>query len=206
MQTTAKDQLAKYDPQLEPIISTIPEPRIESTNEVFHDLMSCILEQQIHYRSTKRIFQKMLDRAGIETLTLSNFDVFEAKAFEGVKLSARKYETVLRIIEYWQENNMDNMDWTALTDDEVRETLSSIKGIGKWTIDMILMFTLERPDVFPFDDFHLKQIMSSIYGLNPKSKLKAQMIEVAKKWEGHRSLAVQYLWDWKKFEKQKGKK
>ncbi len=71
---------------------------------------------------------------------------------------------------------------------------------------MILMFTLERPDVFPFDDFHLKQIMSSIYGLNPKSKLKAQMIEVAKKWEGHRSLAVQYLWDWKKFEKQKGKK
>lgn len=206
MQTTAKDQLAKYDPQLEPIISTIPEPRIESTTEVFHDLMSCILEQQIHYRSTKRIFQKMLDRAGTETLTLSNFDVFEAKAFEGVKLSARKYETVLRIIEYWQENNMDNMDWTTMTDDEVRETLSSIKGIGKWTIDMILMFTLERPDVFPFDDFHLKQIMSSIYGLNPKSKLKAQMIEVAKKWEGHRSLAVQYLWDWKKFEKQKGKK
>jgi DNA-3-methyladenine glycosylase II len=65
--------LAKKDPILESIILQIPKPVIESTNDIFHDLMSCIIEQQIHYRSTKRIFAKALERASIDHLTIDNF-------------------------------------------------------------------------------------------------------------------------------------
>jgi DNA-3-methyladenine glycosylase II len=61
------------DPILANIIAHIELPIINSTNDVFHDLMSCIIEQQIHYRSTKRIFSKALERANIEHLTLDNF-------------------------------------------------------------------------------------------------------------------------------------
>jgi DNA-3-methyladenine glycosylase II len=75
--------------------------------------------------------------------------------------------------------------------------LSGIKGIGKWTIDMILLYTLERPNIFPSDDFHLKQIMTSLYHLHPKAKLRAQMLKVAEQWGNQKSLATLYLLAWK---------
>lgn len=194
MSSQSKQHLIKADEKLAHIISLIPEPLVESTGDVFFDLMSCILEQQIHYRSTKKIFAKMLQRAEIDRLTLQNFPEFEAKALGDVKLSHSKYETVLAVLDFFTENKLD---WNALSDDAIRQQLSSIKGIGKWTIDMILLYTLGRPDVFPNDDFHLKQIMTRVYGLDSSSKLKAQMLEIASLWGNHRSLAVKYLLSWK---------
>lgn len=63
---------------------------------------------------------------------------------------------------------------------------------------MVLLYTLQRPNIFPVDDFHLKQIMVNLYKLNEKVKLKAQMMAVAEAWEQHKSLAVLYLLDYKK--------
>ncbi len=198
MQLQGIAHLKKADPILGEIISVLPTPEIESTGSVFHDLMSCILEQQIHYRSTKRIFHNMLDRSGLTLLTPNNYSEFEERAFEGIKLSVNKYETVLRIVEQWET---EEVKWEVLSDDAVKNKLSEIKGIGKWTIEMILIFTLNRPDVFAFDDFHIKQLMVQLYGLDPKSKLKAQMVEVAEPWAPYRSTAFRYLLEWKKFTK-----
>ncbi|MCP9764261.1 DNA-3-methyladenine glycosylase family protein [Lacihabitans soyangensis] len=188
----------KFDPVLDIIVQQIPEPKMTSTGNVFHDLMSCVLEQQIHYRSTKKIFQKMLNTAGIDILRPDNFTVLEEKALKDAKLSIGKYETVLGILEFWENQQMD---WFSFDDDEVREQLAKIKGIGKWTVDMILMYTLQRHNVFPYDDFHLKQIMTSLYGLDPNVKLKAQMIEISEKWGDQKSLAVLYLLAWKNYQK-----
>jgi DNA-3-methyladenine glycosylase II len=193
-----KQLLFDADPILKNIIATIELPQIISTNDVFHDLMSCILEQQIHYRSTKRIFQKMLQTANIERLTLENFSEFEKTAFANSKLAIGKFETVERIVDFFTVNKIN---WALLSDEEVIEKLSSIKGIGKWTIDMILLYTLQRSDVFPYDDFHLKEIMVNLYGLNQNVKLKAQMLDVAEVWGEHKSLAVKYLLAWKEFNK-----
>jgi DNA-3-methyladenine glycosylase II len=186
--------LAQADPILAKIIGSIPEPVIESTHDVFFDLMSCIIEQQIHYRSTKRIFAKGLERADLGTLNLENFPIFEEKALSAIKLSESKYATLSEAIAFFTANNLN---WQAMSDAEVREKLSGIKGIGNWTIDMILLYTLERPDVFPYDDFHLKEIMVRLYSLNPNSRLKAQMLDVATVWGVHKSLAVKYLLAWK---------
>lgn len=194
MTPNATTRLAQSDPVLEKIIATIPPPRFESTNDVFFDLMSCVLEQQIHYRSTKKVFQKMLERAGLSTLTPANFEQFEQAVFPTAKLSAGKLETVERMLAFFTTHSIN---WRQLSDAEVLEQLSGIKGIGKWTIDMILLYTLQRPDVFPCDDFHLKEMMVKLYGLNPASRLKAQMLEVSGAWEDDRSLAVLYLLDWK---------
>ncbi len=192
--------LSKTDQILEKIILQMPKPKMVSTHNVFHDLMSCILEQQIHYRSSKKIFQKMLDTANLEILTVDNFHILEEKSFKSLKLSINKYETIVSILAFFNENQIE---WHLLSDEEVSLKLSSVKGIGKWTIDMILLYTLERPDVFPYDDFHLKQIMVSLYGLDEKVKLKAQMIAVAENWENQKSLAVLYLLAWKQFNKSK---
>jgi DNA-3-methyladenine glycosylase II len=195
---TIQTYLSNVDAQLGRIIATIPAPESITTNDVFHDLMSCILEQQIHYRSTKKIFQKMLAAANLERLTLENFSQFEEKAFVNVKLATSKFETINAVLEFFEANKID---WNALSDAEVIAQLSSIKGIGKWTIDMILLYTLQRPDVFPYDDFHVKEIMVKLYGLNPNVKLKAQMLDIANAWGEYKSLAVRYLLDWKAFNK-----
>lgn len=188
--------LSKNDPILEKIIIQIPKPEIESTKDVFHDLMSCIFEQQIHYRSTKRIFAKALKKSSIEHLTLDNFYLVEEHYLKNSNLATGKYETLVAFIEYWSNNTKD---FNTLSDNEVVKELSSIKGIGKWTIDMILLYTLQRKNVFPYDDFHLKQIMVSLYGLNEKVKLRSQMLEIAESWGEHKSLAVLYLLAFKKY-------
>ncbi len=190
--------LSNTDPILEKIILQVAKPYFVSTNDVFHDLMSCIIEQQIHYRSTKRIFAKALERAGIEHLSLDNFHLIEKHSLPQIKLAMGKYETIMSFIDYWSNNILD---FNQLTDEEIISKLSSIKGIGKWTIDMILLYTLQRPNVFPCDDFHIKQVMISLYNLNPNVKLKAQMVEISEKWGNQKSLAVLYLLAWKQHNK-----
>lgn len=190
--------LAQADPILDRLIRQLPQPVIPSTENVFHDLMSCVLEQQIHYRSTKKTFQKMLNAAQIQRLTLDNFHEFEQHSFSNIKLSGSKYETIAGIVEFWEVNKVD---WTILSDEAIRQTLATIKGIGPWTIDMILLYTLQRPSIFPSNDFHLKQIMVALYQLDPKSKLKAQMTAIAENWGYQKSLAVLYLLAWKQLNK-----
>jgi len=187
-------ELFSADPILNNIIRQIPKPIIPSTYNVFHDLMSCVIEQQIHYRSTKKIFQKMLNKADLQLITPDNFQIFEEKSFTDSNLSNSKYETIASILHFWDTHNID---WLQLSDEEIIATLSTIKGIGKWTIDMILLYTLQRSNVFPYDDYHLKQIMSKLYGLDPKVKLKAKMIEISENWGNQKSTAVLYLLAWK---------
>ena len=180
---------------LKKIIEQVPRPVVNSTNDVFHDLMSCIIEQQIHYRSTKKIFAKALERASLKYVSLDNFYLFEKLSLSQIKLSGQKIETIISVVEYWQNNTLD---FNLLSDDAVIRALSSIKGIGNWTIDMLLLYTLQRPNIFPLDDFHLKQIMIKLYNLDQNKNLKAQMIAIAEGWENQKSMAVLYLLEAKK--------
>lgn len=192
--------LKEADSRLGAIISQLPEPVYISTHNVFHDLMSCVLEQQIHYRSMKKIFEKLLHQSGLEYLTPDTFSQFEERALSSVTLSMAKVETVARVLEFFQQSNPD---WNAMSDQDVRKTLSALKGVGVWTQDMLLLYTLQRPNILPLDDFHLKEIMCSIYGLDTRSGLKKQMRDIASGWGEHGSLAVRYLLDWKKHKQAK---
>jgi DNA-3-methyladenine glycosylase II len=188
--------LSNADPILESIIAQIPPPTHVSTNNIFHDLMSCVIEQQIHYRSSKGIFRKLLAQADITELTPSNFAVFEEKSLQDYKLSMAKQETIGHVLEFW---NKEQVDWQSCNDHEIRRKLSAIKGIGPWTMDMLLLYTLGRPNIFPMEDYHLKKTMVSLYGLDPTMGLKKRMIEISYQWKNHKSLAVLYLLDWKSY-------
>ena len=198
MKKQIQKHLASKDEILKDIVNQISLPALQSTNDVFHDLMSCIIEQQIHYRSTKKIFQKMLDASSIEQLTPQNFAIFEEKAFQSIKLSTNKYETILRVVDFFQKNKID---WKSKTDEEVVKLLGQIKGVGPWTIDMILLYTLERENIFPADDYHLKLMMGKMYPINQSAKVKAQMKNIAAEWSPYQSYAVKYLLAWKVFQK-----
>lgn len=187
--------LFNQDSILKQVVAPMEVPSFVSTNQVFHDVISCIIEQQIHYRSSKKIFANALIRSGIAYVTPENFHLLELHGISNLKMAMNKYETLLRFVEYWSNQSKD---FFALTDEEVIKELSSIKGIGQWTIDMVLLYTLKRPNIFPVDDFHLKQVMIYLYQLDPKNKLKSQMLQIAEKWGNQKSLAVLYLLEWKK--------
>ncbi len=204
---TYQDYLVMIEPQiqqlqaiadevLKEVIKTVALPSTVSTQNVFHDLVSCVLEQQIHYRSTKNIFQKILTAADLAVLTPDNFAELEEKGFGNYKLSMQKYETLLQLVAFFKENNIQ---WQQLEDEAVRELLVKIKGISNWTVDMILLYTLERADVFPVDDYHIKQIMTHLYSIRSTEKLRPRMKEIAANWAPYRSLAVKYLLAWKTF-------
>lgn len=187
-----KQHLSK-DKVLEPIMNLVNLPKIESTNNVFNDIISCILEQQIHYRSTKKIFLRMLAKADLKELTIKNIDQFEEFGMRDYKISMKKLESMDAVITYFKKNSHN---WQELSDSEIRKILSQIQGIGDWTVDMILMYTLGRKNVFPHGDFHLKNVMSNLYDI--KSRFKSNMIETAKHWEPFSSFATLYLLEFKK--------
>lgn len=187
------NDLSSKDETLRDIITKIDLPEIESTQNLFHDLMSCIIEQQIHYRSSKKIFEKLLAKSELAILTVDNFDVFDEKALPTIKLSAQKIETIALTLQFFQENQLD---WEKMKDDEIRKTLKAIKGIGDNSIDLILLFTLGRENIFPVNDYHIKKIMTKLYHLEDK-KLKANMLNISENWSPHQSFATRYLLAWK---------
>ncbi|MGB0523714.1 MAG: DNA-3-methyladenine glycosylase family protein [Flammeovirgaceae bacterium] len=184
--------LSSHDPILKQINSQVVPLTNQSTKNVFHDLVSCIIEQQIHYRSTKKIFTKQLAASSLPELTPQNFHQMEF-ALSQLKLSQRKFETLALTVDFFQKNQLN---WLEMDEQTVRNTLARIKGIGKWTIDMILLFTLERPNIFPVDDYRLKKVMMKLYELQDGKTLRNSMIRLAKNWEPYRSFGVRFLLAW----------
>ncbi|MEM6967369.1 MAG: hypothetical protein AAF573_21575, partial [Bacteroidota bacterium] len=96
----------------------------------------------------------------------------------------------------------NKIDWKKQSDEDVRKHLGQIKGVGTWTVDMILLYTLERENIFPADDYHIKQMMTQRYAIDTSSRVKAQMKAIAEPWSPYQSIATKYLLAWKAFQKE----
>lgn len=193
-----KKLLESDDKILHQIVQTIPPPNFISTKNVFHDLMSCLIEQQIHYRSTKKIFSKLLTKAGITHLTTDNFEQLEDNGLATYSLSMKKYEAIHEVRLFFEQQKIN---WEETSDTMIRKQLTNLKGVSHWTADMILLYTLGRPNIVPTGDYHFKQIMSKLYGFSPSLKVKKSIETIAQQWSPYQSLAVLYLLEWKNFHK-----
>ncbi len=192
---TAAQALAAADPALARVVAGTPLPVLEPTGSVFHDLMSCVVEQQIHYRSTKGTFGRALAAAGLTRVAPDTFEAFAERGLTTLRLSAHKVDTAVRVADWFERH--PGMDWHALDDSEVRARLGEIGGVGPWTVDMILIYSLGRADVLPAGDYHLKQVVSSLYGVDLSRRATSRLKALAEPWRPHRSLAVRYLLAWK---------
>lgn len=89
-----------------------------------------------------------------------------------------------------------DLDWNLLDDESIIDVLTQIKGVGRWTVEMILMFVLQRQDVFPLRDLGVQQGVKHVYQFeSEKNELYIQMLDIAKKWRPYRTLACLYLWE-----------
>ena len=181
------------------IIHRIPEPLYANTHNVFEDLASCVLDMRIHYAGSKAAFRyKRFKRLMNDApLAPDSLGTMPREVLTELKLSRQKHETLELLGAFWRAERLDEVEWTGLTDAEVLDRLAGVKGIGEWTVQMILIFTLERPDILPMTDYQFRKAMCELYHLPEDKQLTPRIAELAEAWSPYRSLAVRYLWRWR---------
>ncbi len=203
MQTTITAHLMR-DEKLAAIIPHIDLHLIDVHNDIYLDLLDSIVSQQLSVKVAGIIFQRFLQIFPDANPSPENILFKDKETLRACGLSYQKVGYIQNIAQYWIDDNAAELPWLTMTDDDIIETLSKIKGVGKWTVQMILIFRLGRTDVFPVDDLGVRQGMIGLYCLESKGKvLIAEMTAIAESWKPYRSTACRYVWRWKDSQKMK---
>jgi len=184
---------------IRPLISQIEMPDFSASGRVYFDLLESIVSQQLSVKVADVIFKRFL------TLFPDNYPhpehvvAIEFDQLRGVGLSGQKANYLQNVAHFAIANDFKQIEWASMSDEEISSFLTQIKGVGKWTVQMLLMFTLARPDIFPADDLGIQQAMQRLFKIeeqNPRL-LKIRMTELAEPWRPWRTVACRYLWRWK---------
>ena len=186
----------RKDPILADLMKRVV-PKVSSfTGDLYVDLCSSIVSQQISTKVAKVIYSRFLDLYDGVPPTPQQLLETEFEDLRAASLSKQKGTYMQNIASFWIKHKLHNQDWDALSDQEILDLLTQIKGVGEWTVQMILMFSLERPDVLPVGDLVIQQSMVKHYGIfaEKKKELYAKMQAVAELWIPYRTIACRYLW------------
>lgn len=188
----------QQDSLLRHMIEQTVLPASTPSRRIYYDLLDSIVSQQLSVKVATVIFNRFCalfpDHYPHPELVIA----LEPGQLRSVGLSGQKAGYLQNVAHFFLQSDLENHHWETMSDGEIIDFLSQIKGVGKWTVQMLLIFTLERPDVFPVDDLGIQQAMVRLYGLTETGKeLKKRMVELAEPWQPHRSLASRYLWRWK---------
>lgn len=162
-------------------------------------LMAAIMSQQLSTKVAKVIYQRFLDLYNGKEPTPQQVLDTPFDTLRKIGLSNAKANYVQNVAKFFIEHKITDKKLQQLSDEEVIELLTQIKGVGKWTVEMLLMFSLGREDVFSADDLGIQQAMIQIYTLDASNKklLKEKMNTIAEKWKPYRTFACLHLWQWK---------
>ncbi|HVY45228.1 MAG TPA: DNA-3-methyladenine glycosylase, partial [Minicystis sp.] len=161
-------------------------------HDYFSGLVEAIVSQQLSAKAADTIFRRVVAAVG-PTFDAASLARIPEPALREAGLSGAKARYVRGLADEVLAGRLrlDRLD--AMTDDEVVDELSRLKGIGRWTAEMILMFHLRRLDVLPVDDLGIQKGMMRLFGLR-KLPAKARMEKLARPWRPYRSVACWYLW------------
>jgi len=197
MNAKIKKHLGK-DPILRPLIAQVELKERESQNSVYEALLRAINFQQLSGKAASTIHGRFLELFDDYYPDPFHLQQFTPEDLRSVGLSRQKAGYVKNVADFFIENNLMDKDWTKDSDEEIIKLLTQIKGVGQWTVEMILMFTLHRPDVLPLDDLVIRNGMIGLYGVEAKGRtLKKRLLEIAEPWRPYRTWASRYLWQWK---------
>jgi DNA-3-methyladenine glycosylase II len=187
------------DKKLKKVIDSQQPFVLQKRNKVYLRLCSSILSQQLSTKVAKVLFRRFLELYNGKEPTLKQILSTPAETFRSIGFSNAKASYVHNVCRFFIENKITDAKLYKMSNEEVIELLTQIKGVGKWTVEMILMFTLSREDVFAMDDLGLKQSVIKLYNIKETDKkLLYQKIEkISMKWSPYRTYASRYLWNWK---------
>jgi DNA-3-methyladenine glycosylase II len=188
----AVNHLKKSDPVLRAIIERVGPCRMEFGTPEFSSLAEAIVYQQLNGKAAVTIFNRFAALAG-EPLTPEGILKLSDAQLRGVGLSKQKSAYLKDLAAKTAAGLLDFRRLPDLTDDEVIQHLTQVKGIGVWTAHMFLMFSLRRPNVLPTGDYGIQVAMRKHYKKRKLPKPK-DMEKIAKAWVPYRSVACWYLW------------
>ncbi len=183
------------------IIKTGPV-KLRKQKNVFMSLCGAIMSQQLSTRVAQVIHKRFLNLFdGREPQPEEVLDLTH-ETLRGIGLSNAKATYVQNVARFAIEKGMTISKLEKMSNDEVIEYLTEIKGVGRWTVEMLLMFTLGREDVFAVDDLGIQQAIISLYEIKHKDrkKIKKKMLAISETWAPYRTYACIYLWRWKDVE------
>ena len=192
------DHLSK-DSRLRKVLAEQDALTLSSHKNIPLRLCASIMSQQLSTKVAKVIFHRFLDLYGGEEPTPEQIVATPLETLRGIGLSNAKAQYVLNVAQFCMEHNLDDQKLKKMGNEEITDLLTQIKGVGKWTVEMLLMFTLGREDVFSEDDYGIQTAMKKLYKLDDSNKreLKAAMQKIASKWSPYRTYACLHLWQWK---------
>lgn len=162
-------------------------------------MMSSIMSQQLSTKVARVIFQRFLDLyKGKDPKPQQVLDT-PHETLRSIGLSNNKVSYVHNVARFCIENKITDKKLLAMSNEEIIDLLVQIKGVGRWSVEMLLMFTLGREDVFAVDDLGIQQAMTELYKLDATDKkgMKERMIKLSAKWSPYRTYACLHLWRWK---------
>jgi len=194
----AKRRLRAADPTLSTIIARHPRARLVSRGDGFTTLVRSIVGQQISVKAADSVWARLVERC--PEMSPPELLRRRTSTLRSCGLSERKVEYLRDLARHFANGHVDMRQLAGQPDDAVVDCLTDIRGIGRWTAEMFLIFNLQRPDVLPLDDLGLLKAIGRHYlpGHAVASLLKGegrrQVEDLASRWVPYRSVATWYLW------------
>lgn len=187
----AKAHLSKVDSVLGEVIARYPGELMQTRGDAFYTLLRSIVGQQISVKAADAVWGRT--EAAMQKVTPEHLLALEDEALRACGLSRQKIAYSRNIALHFQQKHINEAYFATLSDAEVIADLTEIKGVGRWTAEMFLMFHLLRADILPLDDIGLLKGIEVAYGW-PERLKKADYAELAEKWAPYRTVATWYFW------------
>ncbi|MFL5894494.1 MAG: DNA-3-methyladenine glycosylase family protein [Thermoleophilaceae bacterium] len=162
--------------------------------DAYGALVRSIVGQQLSTKAARTIYERMIQLYDGETPTPQQIIATNPDDLRAAGLSRAKAAYLRDLAEHIVDGELPVDDLAELPDEEVYAVLTAVKGLGRWTVDMFLIFHLGRPDVLPVGDLGIRRGVQINYGLDELPKA-AELERIAEPWRPHRSLASLYLWE-----------
>lgn len=193
-----KEHLSK-DKRLKKLIDTHDGFTLKKRKNICIYLVASIMSQQLSTKVADVIYQRFLNLYGGKEPSESQILDTAFETLRGIGLSNAKVNYVQNVARFSLEQGMDHRKLGKMENEEVIVYLTQIKGVGRWTVEMLLMFALGREDVFSIDDLGIQNAMIGLYKLTreDKKQLRSDLLRISARWSPYRTYACYHLWHWK---------
>ena len=184
----------KKDKNMKVLIKKFGRPDFNQGQDYFQSLLRSIVFQQLSGKAAQTIYERLVSLIP-KTSNLCPNEVLKLNKDEMRKagLSFQKINYVRNLADYFENNSLQKNNVEKMTEEEISKELIQIKGIGQWTVDMFLMFTLNRADILPYKDLGIQKGIMKIFKMKNLPS-KKEMENCSRKWRPYRTIACWYLW------------
>lgn len=187
------------DTRLRKVLSEHDPIEIKQRKNIPLRLCASIMSQQLSTKVAKVIYHRFLALYDCQEPTPEQIVATPFETLRNIGLSNAKTQYVLNVAQFAIDHGLNDKKLKKMSNEEIITLLTQIKGVGKWTVEMLLMFTLGREDVFSVDDYGIQSSMKKLYKLDDSNKkeFKEKLQKIATKWSPYKTYACLHLWQWK---------